>query len=204
MSSSQRFGLLVGLVAYLIWGSLPLYIRAMRHVQPQELLAHRIIWSVPTALVLIAVAANWRGRRSPTSSRSTACVSCSRTAPGGWCAPRPTSRNWWWWWKARPRRGTCGPSSPGSTPICRAMRKSANTTRRSDGAALPALPYSAAAGIWMQASASSSTSGPASCFTPFSLRVRRQARAPGTAENSPVMWRVIWCRRCPRAISRSI
>ncbi|HPE46996.1 MAG TPA: EamA family transporter RarD [Hyphomonas sp.] len=64
MSSSQRFGLLVGLVAYLIWGSLPLYIRAMRHVQPQELLAHRIIWSVPTALVLIAVAANWRDARA--------------------------------------------------------------------------------------------------------------------------------------------
>ena len=63
MSSSQRFGFFVGLTAYFIWGSLPLYIRAMRHVLPQELLAHRVIWSVPTAVVLIALAGNWRGQR---------------------------------------------------------------------------------------------------------------------------------------------
>lgn len=59
MSPTQRFGFLAGLSAYLIWGSLPLYIRLMRHVLPQELLAHRVIWSVPTALVLIGLAGNW-------------------------------------------------------------------------------------------------------------------------------------------------
>ena len=64
MSSSQRFGFFAGLCAYFIWGSLPLYIRAMRHVQPQELLAHRVIWSVPTALLPIAVAGNWRDVRT--------------------------------------------------------------------------------------------------------------------------------------------
>ena len=64
MSSNQRFGFLVGLCAYFIWGSLPLYIRAMRHVLPQELLAHRVIWSVPTALLLIALAGNWRDIRA--------------------------------------------------------------------------------------------------------------------------------------------
>ncbi|MEZ5998543.1 MAG: EamA family transporter RarD [Hyphomonas sp.] len=60
MGPNQRFGFLVGLGAYFIWGSLPLYIRAMRHILPQELLAHRIIWSVPAALILIAVAGNWK------------------------------------------------------------------------------------------------------------------------------------------------
>jgi len=64
MSPTQRFGFLAGLSAYFIWGSLPLYIRTMRHVLPQELLAHRIIWSVPTALVLIALARNWRDVRA--------------------------------------------------------------------------------------------------------------------------------------------
>ncbi|MCA8900146.1 MAG: EamA family transporter RarD [Hyphomonas sp.] len=64
MDSVQRFGFLTGLGAYFIWGSLPLYIRMMRHIQPQELLAHRIIWSVPTALVLIAIARNWRDIRA--------------------------------------------------------------------------------------------------------------------------------------------
>jgi chloramphenicol-sensitive protein RarD len=64
MSSSQRFGFFAGLCAYFIWGSLPLYIRAMRHVQPQELLAHRVVWSVPTALLLIALAGNWKDVRA--------------------------------------------------------------------------------------------------------------------------------------------
>ena len=64
MSSSQRFGFLAGLAAYFIWGSLPLYIRMMRHVLPQELLAHRVIWSVPTALILIGLAGNWHDVRA--------------------------------------------------------------------------------------------------------------------------------------------
>ena len=33
-------------------------------------------------------------RRSATSSPSTACASCWRTAPGAWCAPPPTSPSW--------------------------------------------------------------------------------------------------------------
>ena len=64
MSPTQRFGFLAGLSAYFIWGSLPLYIRLMRHVLPQELLAHRVIWSVPTALVLITLANNWHDVRA--------------------------------------------------------------------------------------------------------------------------------------------
>ncbi len=62
--SSSRFGFFTGLGAYFIWGSLPLYIRAMKHVLPQELLAHRVIWSIPTAVILIALASNWRDVRA--------------------------------------------------------------------------------------------------------------------------------------------
>ncbi|MDP1554779.1 MAG: EamA family transporter RarD, partial [Hyphomonas sp.] len=60
MNAALRLGFPAALLAYLIWGSLPLYIRAMQHVGAFELLAHRIIWSVPTAILLIALAANWR------------------------------------------------------------------------------------------------------------------------------------------------
>jgi chloramphenicol-sensitive protein RarD len=63
-SSSLRLGFPAALGAYVIWGSLPLYIRAMSHVGAVELLAHRIIWSIPTAILLIAVAANWRDIRT--------------------------------------------------------------------------------------------------------------------------------------------
>ena len=60
MNTETRLGFLAALGAYSIWGSLPLYIRAMRHIRADELLAHRIIWSVPIALILIAFAAKWR------------------------------------------------------------------------------------------------------------------------------------------------
>tara|TARA_R110002096_G_scaffold26253_6_gene81294 strand:+ start:6869 stop:7783 length:915 start_codon:yes stop_codon:yes gene_type:complete len=62
--SSSRLGFSAALGAYVIWGSLPLYIRAMKHVGAVEFLAHRILWSVPTAILLIALAANWRDIRS--------------------------------------------------------------------------------------------------------------------------------------------
>lgn len=64
MNAALRLGFPAALGAYLIWGSLPLYIRAMKHVGAFELLAHRVIWSVPTAIVLIALAANWRDVRA--------------------------------------------------------------------------------------------------------------------------------------------
>lgn len=57
--SELRIGFFSALGAYFIWGSLPLYIRALEQIGAAELLSHRIIWSVPTAIVLIAVAANW-------------------------------------------------------------------------------------------------------------------------------------------------
>ena len=60
MNAALRLGFPAAFGCYLIWGSLPLYIRAMSHVGAFELLAHRILWSVPTAVLLIALAANWR------------------------------------------------------------------------------------------------------------------------------------------------
>ncbi len=64
MNAALRLGFPAALLAYLIWGSLPLYIRAMQHIGALELLAQRIIWSVPTAILLIALAANWRDVRA--------------------------------------------------------------------------------------------------------------------------------------------
>ncbi|WP_213685274.1 EamA family transporter RarD [Roseicyclus sp.] len=42
--------------AYLMWGFLPLYMKAITHIPPVEIIAHRILWSVPIAgLILIAL-----------------------------------------------------------------------------------------------------------------------------------------------------
>lgn len=59
MSSNLRLGFLCCLGCYTIWGCLPLYFRALDHIAPEEMLAHRIIWSVPTGLILIVIARNW-------------------------------------------------------------------------------------------------------------------------------------------------
>lgn len=41
-----RGGLLLGLGAYLLWGVLPLYFKALDHLLPTEIVAHRIVWSL--------------------------------------------------------------------------------------------------------------------------------------------------------------
>ena len=42
------------LAAYLLWGFLPLYMKQMAHIPTLEVLAHRVIWSVPIALAILA------------------------------------------------------------------------------------------------------------------------------------------------------
>jgi chloramphenicol-sensitive protein RarD len=63
-TSGQRTGLAYGLAAYLAWGLLPLYFRALHGVPPLEILAHRIAWSV----LLLAALTTWL-RRWPEVAR---------------------------------------------------------------------------------------------------------------------------------------
>lgn len=52
--NGARRGFFLALSAYLLWGFLPLYMKAIAHVPPLEVLSHRILWSVPVAgLVLL-------------------------------------------------------------------------------------------------------------------------------------------------------
>ena len=49
-------GVAFALSAYLLWGFMPLYMKALAHVPPWEVVAHRVVWSVPVALaVLVAL-----------------------------------------------------------------------------------------------------------------------------------------------------
>ena len=42
--------------AYLLWGFLPFYMKAVAHISPYEVVAHRVLWSVPiTAAILLAL-----------------------------------------------------------------------------------------------------------------------------------------------------
>ena len=57
---SARDGVVSALIAYTIWGFLPVYFIAVKLVSAPEMLAHRIIWSVPFGALIIAMRGQWR------------------------------------------------------------------------------------------------------------------------------------------------
>lgn len=46
-------GLALAIGAYLIWGVMPLYLNMLADVPPAEVIAHRILWSLPVALSVL-------------------------------------------------------------------------------------------------------------------------------------------------------
>lgn len=54
-----RSGLFAAMAAYGMWGFLPLYFQFLGDMPPLVILAHRILWSVPTALILVIAAGKW-------------------------------------------------------------------------------------------------------------------------------------------------
>jgi chloramphenicol-sensitive protein RarD len=48
-------GFLFALSAYLLWGFLPLYMKAVAHIPTVEVIAHRVLWSLPIAGVVLIV-----------------------------------------------------------------------------------------------------------------------------------------------------
>lgn len=51
--------MLLGLGAYLLWGVLPLYFKLLTHVQPGEVVAHRVLWSLILLAGLLALSRRW-------------------------------------------------------------------------------------------------------------------------------------------------
>jgi chloramphenicol-sensitive protein RarD len=52
-SDDSSRGLAFAISAYLMWGGLPLYLKAISHVPALEVVSHRIIWSVPVASLIL-------------------------------------------------------------------------------------------------------------------------------------------------------
>ena len=55
----RRAGFAYAVAAFVFWGFVPVYFKAVRHVAPLEVLAHRIVWSVPLVAVLITLSRGW-------------------------------------------------------------------------------------------------------------------------------------------------
>ncbi|MGB5512408.1 MAG: EamA family transporter RarD [Woeseiaceae bacterium] len=54
-----RDGVMAGLVAYAIWGVLPVYFKIIGAVDPLEVLTHRVIWAVPFGAIILTVRRQW-------------------------------------------------------------------------------------------------------------------------------------------------
>jgi chloramphenicol-sensitive protein RarD len=65
----SRAGLLYGLGAYLMWGFLPIYFKALATVGATEIVAHRIIWSLLFLAALVAIWKRWPAVRAALGSR---------------------------------------------------------------------------------------------------------------------------------------
>jgi chloramphenicol-sensitive protein RarD len=56
--ADARRGFFFALSAYLLWGFLPFYMKAAAHIPAAEVVAHRVVWSVPVAGAILF----WLGR----------------------------------------------------------------------------------------------------------------------------------------------
>ncbi|WP_297910484.1 EamA family transporter RarD [Thiomonas sp.] len=58
--SRESPGIVFACAAYAIWGLYPLYFKLLQHVPALQILAHRVVWSLPLALAAVAWSGDWR------------------------------------------------------------------------------------------------------------------------------------------------
>jgi chloramphenicol-sensitive protein RarD len=79
-SGDSAAGLAFAVSAYVLWGFLPLYMKLLSHIPPAEVVAHRVVWSLPIAgAVLILLGRTGDIRTALTSPRMLAmgCVTAA-------------------------------------------------------------------------------------------------------------------------------
>jgi chloramphenicol-sensitive protein RarD len=69
-----RTGFILGLLAYALWGILPIYFKLLAGVNPVGIVAHRILWSLPLLALLILLSRGWQKVRAAISSRKTVAI----------------------------------------------------------------------------------------------------------------------------------
>lgn len=73
-------GLAFAMAAYFMWGFLPLYLKALSHIPPAEVVAHRILWSVPVAGLLLIVLRRTSDLKAALRSPRTLAMACLTAA----------------------------------------------------------------------------------------------------------------------------
>ncbi|MGB5628884.1 MAG: EamA family transporter RarD [Woeseiaceae bacterium] len=65
-----KSGVILGLLAYTMWGVFPVYFKWIETVAPTEVLVHRVIWAVPFGALIIMARRQWRDVRTAFSDRT--------------------------------------------------------------------------------------------------------------------------------------
>lgn len=55
----DRGGFVLGLLAYALWGVLPIYFKLLGNTDPIDIVAHRVLWSLPFLALLLVIARQW-------------------------------------------------------------------------------------------------------------------------------------------------
>ena len=73
-------GLAFAIGAYVMWGFLPLYMKLVSHMSPAEVVAHRIIWSLPIAAVVLIILRRTSDLRDAIKSPRVLAMGCVTAA----------------------------------------------------------------------------------------------------------------------------
>lgn len=64
VSKERRIGVMYSLSAYVLWGLLPLYWKLLKQIPPEEILAHRMLWSFVFVAGIMLFTSNWRNMKN--------------------------------------------------------------------------------------------------------------------------------------------
>ena len=71
---NARSGFILGLAAYGLWGVLPVYFKLLAAIPAIDIVAHRILWSLPFLAILVAIGRGWAKVRAAVSQGRTISV----------------------------------------------------------------------------------------------------------------------------------
>ena len=73
-TAHHRSGFLLGLLAYALWGVLPIYFKIIEVLPATDIVAHRVLWSLPFLAVLIGLTRGWQKIRAAVAQRRTIAI----------------------------------------------------------------------------------------------------------------------------------
>lgn len=77
-AKQTRLGIILALAAYFIWGIAPAYFKLIYYVPADEILTHRVIWSLFFMVALISVSRQW-----PVATGEKAAENAAQDLPAG-------------------------------------------------------------------------------------------------------------------------